>query len=216
MITIGLQGRMASGKSAVAGRFGALGGRVIDADAIAHEVLDEADVRAAVAARFGAAAIAADGRVDRAQLAKLVFGATPAHAAALAELEALVHPRVHQRIERALATIRETDRGDTAARGPVAVLDVPLLVKAGWDRVCDAIVRLECEDGVRRERLARRGISAEQQAARDAAWESQQSRSPAGSPPPGRRPKTFSVDTSRDLAYTHAQVDRIWHTLTGR
>jgi len=215
MITIGLQGRMASGKSAVAGRFGALGGRVIDADAIAHEVLDEADAQAAIAARFGPAAFAADGRVDRTKLGKLVFGATPAHAAALADLEAIVHPRVHQRIERALAAIRETERHETAGE-PVAVLDVPLLVKAGWDRVCDAIVRLECEDGVRRERLARRGIGAEQQAARDAAWESQQSRSPAASAPPARRPTMFSVDTSRDLAYTHAQVDRIWHTLTGR
>lgn len=215
MITIGLQGRMAAGKSTVARRFGELGGHVIDADALAHEVLDEADAKAAIGARFGAEVLTAEGRVDRARLAALVFGTTPAHAAALADLEAIVHPRVHRRIEAALASIRSAGECD-AAGGPVAVLDVPLLVRAGWDRVCDAIVRVECEDGVRRERLARRGVDAAQQAARDAAWGSQPAPPEGSEAAAARRPRTFSVDTSRDLAYTRTQVDRIWHSLTGR
>jgi len=215
MITIGLHGRMASGKSTVARRFGELGGHVVDADAIAHEVLEEPEAKAEIVARFGAGVLGAGGRIDRARLGSLVFGPTAAHAAALADLERIVHPRVHRRIERALAAI------DAAAAldGPletVAVLDVPLLVKAGWDRVCDAIVHVECADGSRRERLARRGIDAAQQAARDAAWEAQRSSTagPDAARPGGRT--TFTVDTSGDLAYTLGQVDRIWHTLTGR
>lgn len=214
MITIGLQGRMAAGKSTVARRFGELGGHVIDADALAHEVLDEADAKAAIGARFGAEVLT-EGRVDRARLAALVFGTTPAHAAALADLEAIVHPRVHRRIEAALASIRSA--GECGAAGdPVAVLDVPLLVRAGWDRVCDAIVCVECEDGVRRERLARRGVDAAQQAARDAAWAAQPAPPEGSEAAAAGRPRTFSVDTSRDLAYTQAQVDRIWQTVTGR
>lgn len=217
MITIGLIGRIGAGKSTVARRFGEHGAFVIDADALAHEVLGEPDVRAEIAARFGAGVLSAAGGVDRARLAEAVFGPTPVHAAALEALEAIVHPRVHRRIEAALAAARE------AAGRPHAlvVLDVPLLVRAGWDRVCDHLVVVECEDAVRRERLARRGVSPEQQAAREAAWEagrgtaSLEAASLEATAPPGRS-GTFTVDTSRDLAYTHFQVDRILGELVSR
>lgn len=208
MITIGLIGRIGAGKSTVARRFGERGAAVIDADALAHEVLGEPDVRAEIAARFGADAVSAAGGVDRARLAEAVFGPTPAHVAALAALEAIVHPRVHRRIEAALAAAREAAR---AADRPdaLAVLDVPLLVRAGWDGACDHLVAVECEDAVRRERLARRGMSPAQQAAREAAWEATGGGVSPHGPATGPRGRTFTVDTSRDIAYTFAQVDRI-------
>lgn len=207
MITIGLIGRIGAGKSTVARRFGERGAAVIDADALAHEVLAEPDVRAEIASRFGPGVLSAAG-VDRSRLAEAVFGPTPAHAAALAALEAIVHPRVHRRIEAALAVAREA--AEAAGRpDDILVLDVPLLVRAGWDRVCDHLVVVECEDAVRRERLARRGVSPEQQAAREAAWEAGRGGASPETTASGRRGRTFAVDTSQDLAYTHAQVDRI-------
>jgi len=206
MITIGLIGRIGAGKSTVARRFGERGATVIDADALAHEVLAEPEVRAEIAARFGPDVLAASGGVDRARLAEAVFGSTPAHAAALASLEAIVHPRVHRRIEAALAAAREAAAGRPEE---IVVLDVPLLVRAGWDRVCDHLVVVECEDAVRRERLARRGVSPEQQAAREAAWEAGSGGASPQTAASARVRTTLAVDTSQDLAYTHSQVDRI-------
>ena len=213
MKTIGLLGRMAAGKSTVASLFAEHGGAVIDADRLAHEVLDETAVRAEIVARFGAGVLAADGAVDRRRLAAIVFGAGPGPAAALADLEAIVHPRVHARIETALAVLRSRPAADGTAE-VVAVLDVPLLVKAGWHAACDAIVRVECEEGVRRARLAARGIDPAAQAARDAAWEAQGPGRLPGGDSAAARPAEYRVDTSGDLAYTQSQVDRIWRSLT--
>ena len=215
MITIGLIGRIGAGKSTVARRFGERGALVIDADRVAHEVLGEPGVRAEIAARFGSGVLSAAGGVDRARLAEAVFGPTPAHASALHALEGIVHPRVHARIEAALAAAREA--AETAGLADaIVVLDVPLLVRAGWDKVCDHLVVVECEDAVRRERLARRGLTPEQQAAREAAWETA-GRDGSGQPTaPARRGTTFVVDTSGDLAYTHSQVDRIVGDLVRR
>lgn len=208
MITIGIIGRIGAGKSTVARRFAEHGARVVDADAIAHEVLEEPATKAAVVARFGAGVLTDEGRVDRGALATRVFGASPAHAAALGDLEAIVHPRVHHRIEQTLAAVRQAEH-DSGEPDTLVVLDVPLLERAGWDAACDHLVVVECEDDVRRDRLARRGVSAAQQAAREAAWESsRRGRSSERSSLEDRK-NTFTVDTSGDLSYTRGQVDRI-------
>ncbi|MFM9025857.1 MAG: dephospho-CoA kinase [Planctomycetaceae bacterium] len=205
MIVVGLVGRMAAGKSTVARMFAALGADVIDADAVAHEVLDEPAIRGAVANRFGPEVCGADGRVDRRRLAAIVFAAGPAAERALADLEALVHPRVRERMEAGLASHR---RAEPAAGGPrVVVLDVPLLVQAGWADACDLIVVVECEESVRRARRADRGVEPAQQAARDRAWER------GGDPRTAAPGKTVAVDASGDEAYTAVQVGRIWSAL---
>jgi len=214
MITIGISGRIGAGKSTVAKMFAERGAHVIDADAIAHGVLEEPDAKAEIVARFGAEVLTKDGRVDRSVLAAHVFGASPAHAAALADLETVIHPRVHRHIEQALAAFQDAER-DGGRSDTLVVLDVPLLERAGWDAVCDHVVLVECEDGVRRERLARRGVSPTQQAAREAAWEAGRRIQPPGRAPTVDRKNTHPVDTSGDLAYTHAQVDRIVDALLG-
>jgi len=206
MIVIGLIGRIGAGKSTVAARFAAHGAGVIDADRIAHEVLEEAEVRQQVVERFGPQVLDADGRIRRRAVAERVFGPETAHAEALESLEAIVHPRVRRRIAAELAA-RERSAG-SPARHDVVVLDVPLLVQAGWADACDLLVVVECAEPVRRDRLAARRWSAEEQAAREAAWD----RKYAAAKLPPR--KILTVDTSGDLAYTAAQVDRIWSGLS--
>jgi len=207
MIIIGLVGRIGAGKSTVARRFAEHGATVVDADRHAHEVLADPEVTAAIAARFGSGVIDAQGRVDRAALAARVFGGTPAHDADRAALEALVHPRVRQRLQGVLAD--EAARNLSGGRRPSVVLDVPLLVQAGWSDLCTHLVVVDCEESVRRLRLAARGWSAEQIAARDRAWE-------RGYRPPPAGATTWSVDASGDPAYTAGQVDRIWQAISGR
>jgi dephospho-CoA kinase len=188
-------GKIGAGKSTVARAMADLGAEVIDADRIAHDVLAEPEVVAAIAARYGAEVLDDAGRVRRPRLAERVFGPTPAHDAALAELEAIVHPRVRGRIDERLAAIAAAA---PAGVRPLVVLDVPLLMQAGWDRRCDRLVRVDCDEAERRRRVDLRGWPELQRQARERAWER------GYRPPPPE--KTLVVDASGDPAYTRSQV----------
>jgi dephospho-CoA kinase len=207
MTIIGLIGRIGAGKSTVAQRFASHGAEVIDADSIAHEVLAEDEVVRQIADRFGPDILDVDGRIRRRAVADRVFGPTPDHARALEWLEAIVRPRVRRRIADELAAVRTRDSGH--AGGTVVVLDVPLLVQAGWADWCDRLVVVACAEEVRRHRLAARHWSQTEQEAREAAWN--RNYTVAGLP----EEKISTVDASGDLAYTFAQVDRIWSGLSG-
>ena len=195
MIIVGIVGKIGAGKSTVARAMADLGAEVIDADRIAHDVLAEPEVVAAIAARYGAEVLDDAGRVRRPRLAERVFGPTPAHDAALAELEAIVHPRVRCRIDERLAAIAAAA---PAGVRPLVVLDVPLLMQAGWDRRCDRLVRVDCDEAERRRRVDLRGWPELQRQARERAWER------GYRPPPPE--KTLVVDASGDPAYTRTQV----------
>lgn len=201
MIILGLVGRVGAGKSSVARLLVEQGGVVIDADRLAHEVLEDPEAVAAIVSRFGPAVLDAAGSVRRPRLAEQVFGPSPAHEAALSDLEAIVHPRVRRRIQSRLEAMQAAD----AARPAVVVLDVPLLMQAGWDRLCDRLIVVECDDRVRQERLDRRGWPALQREARERAWER------GYRPPPPE--KTLVVDATGDPSYTAAQVGRILEEL---
>ena len=207
MIIIGLIGRIGAGKSTVARRFAVHGGHVIDADRIAHQVLEEPAVIQQIAARFGADVLDADGRIRRRAVADRVFGPTPDHARALEWLEAIVHPLVRQRIAAELAAVRAREGGHDG--DAVVVLDVPLLVQAGWADLCNRLVVVTCADEIRRQRLAARHWSRAEQEAREAAWNRKYA---ASGLPEG---KISTVDASGDLAYTMQQVDLIWSGLSG-
>jgi dephospho-CoA kinase len=202
MIVVGLVGKIGAGKSTVARAMADLGAEVIDADRIAHDVLSEPEVAAVIAARYGGEVLDAAGAIRRPALAGLVFGPTPAHEAALAALEAIVHPRVRRRIDERLAAIAAEQ---PVSERTVVVLDVPLLMQAGWDARCDRLVEVVCDEAERRRRLDRRGWPEPQRRARERAWERGYR-----SPPPG---KTLAVDASRDPAYTRQQAGKAFAEL---
>jgi len=202
MAVIGLVGRVGAGKSTVASLFAERGAVVADADRWAHDVLDEPEARAAVVARFGREILGSDGRIRRSELAARVLGGGEESRDALEALEAIVHPRVRERLAAAI---------DACAEGPVGgvvVLDVPLLLQAGWDARCDRLVLVECDDAERHRRLASRGWTPEQVAARDEAWQ-------RGYRPPRAGLPVDVVDTTGNPAYTREQVGRIWDRVIG-
>lgn len=149
MRIIGLTGNIAAGKSTVAAELAAAGLPVIDADALAREVVAPGTPALdAIVARWGPAILAADGTLDRATLRRRIL-ADPAERAAL---EAITHP--------AIAARRTARTAELAATGtPVIVCDIPLLFEATLEDTVDEIVLVDAPVAVRRARLIRdRGI----------------------------------------------------------
>jgi dephospho-CoA kinase len=126
---IGLTGGIGAGKSTVSAGLAAKGAVVIDADAIVKELQQPGTVVfTEMVERFGPGIVGPDGELDRAAIAALVF----TDESALADLGAIVHPRVHDEIQRRLDEQTSTDN--------VVVLDVPLLVESGWEGMIGTIV----------------------------------------------------------------------------
>jgi len=146
-LRVGLTGGIACGKSTVAAILADCGAAVVDADAVAHEVIEPGGPAFdEVVARFGREALDADGRIDRARLGGIVF----ADAAARRELEAIVHPHVLRESRRRL---------DERARGlgaRVAVLEAALLVETGAWREFDRLVVVACSRRAQIERIVGR------------------------------------------------------------
>ena len=160
MIRVGLTGGIGSGKSEVERLLAARGATVVDADLLAREVVAPGTAGlAAVLAAFGGSVRAADGSLDRAGLAAVVF-ADPAQRA---RLEAIVHPLVR---ERADAIVQ--DAADNGAE--LIVYAVPLLAETGPSHDFDVVVVVDAPDEVRLDRLVRqRGMSEDAARARMAA-----------------------------------------------
>ncbi|MEN8128367.1 MAG: dephospho-CoA kinase [Planctomycetota bacterium] len=142
---IGILGGIGSGKSTVAAAFADLGCVVVDADVMAHELLDEPDVSAILADRWGMEVLDAAGHADRRRIAEKVFGSQEE----LDFLQRLIHPHVLKRSEAMLGAYQT----DPNSRG--IVLDMPLLLEVGWDKKCDFLVFVDCSEAKRRERIAK-------------------------------------------------------------
>jgi dephospho-CoA kinase len=142
---IGILGGIGSGKSTVAEMFGSLGCKVIDADAMAHAVLDRPDLLSELAARWGPSVRDVRGRADRNRISKIVFSEKQE----LDFLNQQVHPRVLEQTER-MIDLYQADP-DAAA----IVLDMPLLLEVGWEKKCDFLVFVECSTEKRCHRIAK-------------------------------------------------------------
>jgi len=141
MRRIALTGGIATGKSYVRRRLEALGLPAIDADAVVHGLLGPGPAASRVAGRFGNAFLDAAGGIDRRALGRLVFSDQSARA----DLEAILHPLVYERIAAWMAERQ-------AAGAAAALADIPLLFETGHEGDFDVVVVAACdpEEQVRR------------------------------------------------------------------
>jgi dephospho-CoA kinase len=192
---VGLTGGLGAGKSTVAAMLAERGAVVIDADAIAREVVRVGTPGFdGVVGRFGAEVVGPDGELDRARLGEIVF----ADPAARADLNAIVHPLVAART----AQLMEAMPDDA-----VVVYDVPLLVENDLGVGFDVVVVVEADVETRLRRLAERGLPPDRAGARMTAQASDEERRAVAH-------ELLRNDGSREALA--AQVQELWGRLQAR
>lgn len=197
MRIIGVLGGVASGKSLVAQQFARLGAGVFDADQAGHEVLRLPQVEAAARRRWGATVFGADGRIDRARLARVVFAPGPEAQRERRYLEQLTHPEIARLLQRQIGT-------SAAAGTTVTILDAALLLETGWDQWCEKIVFVDVPEEARLARAMDRGWTEEDFAARQRVQESLDRK---------RARADVIIDNSGSPEQTQVQVEQVWASL---
>lgn len=188
---------MGTGKSTVAKILQELGARVLDADVVAHEVMEPKRLAwRRIVETFGKDLVHEDGTINRRALGERVFRDPEARR----QLEAIVHPHVIRQIKEHLSRLKRN------RRVRVVVLDVPLLVEAGLQELVDVLVVVTAPPEVQRERLLAKGLSGSAIAQRIAAQMKLSAKVELADE---------VIDNGDGLRQTRTQVSALWSKLLG-
>ena len=186
---LGLTGGIGSGKSTAARMFSDLGAIVIDADAIAKEVLEPGQVGyESVVNNFGEEILDSSGNIDRVVLAGKVFGDTTK----LKELEEIVHPAVANKV----AQIRES-----LPAGAIIIYDTPLLIEKSLQQQFDQVIVVLAPEALRTQRLLARGLAQNDIIARMSNQATDEQR---------REIANYVIDNSSTLVMLREEVQKVW------
>jgi dephospho-CoA kinase len=197
MVMAALTGGIGSGKSTVAELLARRGAVLVDADAIAREVVEPGTPALdALVGRFGAGILAGDGTLDRAALARVAFADDESRSA----LEAITHPAINEEFTRRLRD---------APAAAIVICDVPLLAEStqAQSRGYELVIVVEAPRDVRLQRLEGRGVPRDDAERRMAAQASDEER---------RAMASYLIDNGGDLATLESQVDAVWRDLERR
>jgi dephospho-CoA kinase len=200
MLKVGLTGGIASGKSVVAEMFAALGAHVVQADHIAHQLMQPGQsVYKEVAHHFGAGMLNADATLNRAKLAEAAFGTE----GRIKELNHIVHPAVLLRQEQ---WMNEVGQKDSHA---IAIVEAALILEAGAAKQFDRLIVVSCRPEQRIERWATR-VKVDEPTAR-----AEVARRMAAQWPDAEKLKAadYVIDNSGALDETQAQVEKLFPEL---
>ena len=198
MKVIGLTGGIATGKTTVVDMFRQLGAVVIEADAIAREVVvPGSPALQQIVETFGKEVLRPDGTLDRGRLATIIF----TDESARLRLNAITHPRIRQRIKEDVARLRAADPS------AVVIIDVPLLLDtAGRDVFgLNGVIVVSADQEVQIDRvMTRDGLS------RDEALQRLASQRPVAEK---AKEADWAIDNSGTMEETRRQVELLWQTL---
>jgi dephospho-CoA kinase len=191
MLRLGITGGIACGKSVVSGMLRELGFRVIDADTLAHQVMEPGrPAFQEVVREFGADVVSPSGSIDRAKLGAVVF----ADRTKREKLNGMVHPRVEAEMDR---IFREWE---LEAKTPAAFVEAALVVEAGYHKALNGLVIAWCRPDQQLQRLLARGMSESQGRARIASQMPIEEK---------LRYATEKIDCSGTLEETRRQVEKL-------
>jgi len=192
---VGLTGGIGAGKSTVADLFSQKGAVVIRSDELARQVIEpQTPGFQQVIDRFGKDLLNAEGYIDRAKLAQIVFKDD----AALKDLENIIHPLVRSKTNQII---------DQHTSETIIVNEIPLLLEKKMESLFDFLVIVISSEKNRLERLAQRGLTTEQATARMAKQVSDEQRKAAAD---------FLIVNDGNLDQLEADVEKIWQTLQER
>ena len=199
MLRVGLTGGVACGKSTVAKMFADLGANIVDADAIAHELYRPGqEVLQELVGHFGPEILKADGELDRAKLATLVFDG-----GRVEELNKIVHPAVIRQQDQWMRALEEKDRY------AVAIVEAALILEAGVKDHFDRIMVVTCKPAQKVARFAQRTGTSEEAARADV-----ERRNKAQMPDAEKAQRAdFVIDNSGSVEETRHQVQQIYSEL---
>ena len=206
MLKVGLTGGIASGKTIVGEMFVDLGAHLVQADLIAHELMQPGQsVYYEVVAHFGREILNYDGSVNRSKLAEAAFGrASSTSPSRVEELNRIVHPAVVRRQEE---WMEEMGRQDPNA---VAMVEAALILEAGAAKRFDRLIVVTCTDEQRVTRFAAR-----HKLALDAARKEVERRMAAQLPESAKiKAANYVIDNSGSLDHTREQVRQVWQNLS--
>ena len=155
--TLGIVGGVASGKSFVTAEFVAQGAAKFDADAEVGVLYENPVVLEKIRRRWPTVATC-DDRLNRQELARIVFAPDEKGSEELAALNALVHPMLFEKFEQKLEQLHESE---------FVVIDAPLLIEVGWQKFVDYIIFVETSYETRLKRAVERGWTLEELARRE-------------------------------------------------
>ncbi len=196
ILRAGLTGGIASGKTTVATFFEELGAYRIDADRIAHAMLEPGGAAFdAVVERFGRDILDPEGRIRRSALAGKVFGDPAARDA----LNSMTHPRIREEIERRVLLYA------AVGHSPIVIVDAALLVESGFYRSLDKLIVVRCSREAQLQRLlAREGMEPEDALARIEAQAPLDAKLAVAD---------YVIDTETTLRETRRDAERVYASL---
>ncbi len=195
LLRAGLTGGIASGKTTVATFLEELGAYRIDADRIAHAILEPGGAAYdAAVERFGREILDAEGRILRPALARIVFR----NRAAREALDAMTHPRVREEIDRRVLLYA------AVGHSPIVIVDAALLVETGVYRSLEKLIVVRCSREAQLERLLARGMSAEDAMARIEAQLPLEAKLAVAD---------YVIDTETTLRETRRDAERVYASL---
>lgn len=203
MLKVGLTGGIAVGKSVVGEMFAGMGVHVIQADEIAHQLIQPGEaVYQEVVDHFGSGILNPDASVNRARLAELAFGAA-GQPSRIQELNRIVHPAVIRRQDKWMAEVGQSDPH------AIAMVEAALILEADMAKGFDRLIVVTCRPEQRVERWARR-LKVDQETARR-----EVARRMAAQLPDEEKIKAadYVVDNSGSLDETEQQVKKIYAEL---
>lgn len=208
MLKVGLTGGIASGKSVVGEMFVALGACLVQADRIAHSLMQPGEaVYNEVVRHFGQGILNSDGSVNRAKLAEVAFGPATGDESnrnsRVEELNRIVHPVVIRSQDEWMRQMGVNDRH------AVAIVEAALILEAGAAERFDRLVVVTCSADQRAARFAAR-----QKIDLEAARKEVTRRMAAQLPDEEKiKAADFVIDNSGSLDQTREQVRQVWEQL---
>lgn len=195
-MNIGLTGGIATGKSTVSSLLVEKGALLVDADAIARDVMLPGNpVLAAVTASFGQGILHEDGTLDRKKLGSIVFGDKKA----LETLNSISHPEIRKEIRKQMMEL------ETTYPERLVVVDIPLLYESGLESIFEQVWVVYAPRHIQKERLMSRDLLSDGQA--EARLQSQMDIEVK------RSLADQVIDNSQTLAVTEQQLDKYWQQL---